>query len=422
MARPAFFRMTIWIDVVAFGPFYAFAIYAFIRGREWIRVPALVWSGVMMTNVAIILFEETHRRVTRPRTSAWCSAPTCRGSCCRSPSSPGSERDHPFSRFGVGAGRPSLVTGMRDLARYGPWALVAGASEGIGAAFATALIAAAGLNVVLVARRREPLAALAASLHGRRRSARSARSRPTSAPTRASRRSSTRPSDLEIGLVVANAAYAPIGSFLDIDLARLRQAIDLNCAAPLRLARHYLPAMAQRGRGGFVIMSSLAGQQGSPGITTYAATKAFGAVLAEGLWAEMRPHGVDVLACAPGAVETPGLAASKSRRAPGTVDAGGGRHRGPGGAGPPAADRTRRPDEVLLGSDPAGAAPARGDLPDREGVQRSVLAVVPGSSSSDWGTSRTSTPPRRATNGTRPPCTMTEKSTTTKMTEYIWAL
>jgi hypothetical protein len=58
MARPAFFRMTIWIDVIAFGPFYVFAIYAFIRGRDWIRVPALVWSGVMMTNVAIILFEE----------------------------------------------------------------------------------------------------------------------------------------------------------------------------------------------------------------------------------------------------------------------------------------------------------------------------------------------------------------------------
>jgi hypothetical protein len=58
MARPAFFRMTIWIDVVAFGPFYLAAIYAFVRGREWIRVPALVWSGVMMANVAIILFEE----------------------------------------------------------------------------------------------------------------------------------------------------------------------------------------------------------------------------------------------------------------------------------------------------------------------------------------------------------------------------
>jgi hypothetical protein len=58
MARPAFFRMTIWIDIIAFGPFYAFAIYAFIRGRDWIRVPALVWAGMMMANVAMILFEE----------------------------------------------------------------------------------------------------------------------------------------------------------------------------------------------------------------------------------------------------------------------------------------------------------------------------------------------------------------------------
>jgi hypothetical protein len=66
MARPAFFRMTIWIDVVVFGPFYAFAIYAFVRGREWIRVPALVWSGVMMANVGIILFEERFGQFATP--------------------------------------------------------------------------------------------------------------------------------------------------------------------------------------------------------------------------------------------------------------------------------------------------------------------------------------------------------------------
>lgn len=58
IARPAFFRMTIWIDVISFGPFYVTAIYAFIRGRDWIRIPALVWSGMMMANVLIILFEE----------------------------------------------------------------------------------------------------------------------------------------------------------------------------------------------------------------------------------------------------------------------------------------------------------------------------------------------------------------------------
>lgn len=60
IARPAFWRMTIWIDVLLFGPFYFFAIYAFVRGRNWIRVPALVWSGTMMANVLIILMEERY--------------------------------------------------------------------------------------------------------------------------------------------------------------------------------------------------------------------------------------------------------------------------------------------------------------------------------------------------------------------------
>jgi EXPERA (EXPanded EBP superfamily) len=60
LARPAFWRMTIWIDVLAFGPFYALAGYAFIRGRNWIRVPALVWSGTMLANVLIILMEERY--------------------------------------------------------------------------------------------------------------------------------------------------------------------------------------------------------------------------------------------------------------------------------------------------------------------------------------------------------------------------
>ena len=86
--------------------------------------------------------------------------------------------------------------------------------------------------------------------------------------------------------------------------------------------------MAARGRGGFIIMSSLAGQQGSPPITVYAATKAFGAVLAEGLWAELRGTGVDVLACVAGAVATPGLAGAKAKPAPGTLTA------RPGRAGP----------------------------------------------------------------------------------------
>ena len=58
MARPPFWQMTIWIDVIFFGPFYFFALYAFIKGRNWIRVPALVWSGMMMSNVLILMMEE----------------------------------------------------------------------------------------------------------------------------------------------------------------------------------------------------------------------------------------------------------------------------------------------------------------------------------------------------------------------------
>jgi short-subunit dehydrogenase len=198
-------------------------------------------------------------------------------------------------------------------ARYGPWAVVAGASEGLGAAFARAL-ADRGLNVVLVARRREPLVALAESLATEAVAVvADLATEPGIATVLAAA------ADKEVGLVVANAAYSPIGAFATASLADSMRALELNCRAPLHLAHHFLPQMLVRRRGGFVIMSSLAGLQGSPPISVYAATKAFGAVLAEGLWAELRGTGVDVVACVAGAVETPGLAESKPKRAPGTL-------------------------------------------------------------------------------------------------------
>jgi len=58
LARPAWYRATIWLDVLAFGPFYAVAIYAFVRGRDWIRLPAVIWGAMLFTNVFIILFDE----------------------------------------------------------------------------------------------------------------------------------------------------------------------------------------------------------------------------------------------------------------------------------------------------------------------------------------------------------------------------
>lgn len=197
--------------------------------------------------------------------------------------------------------------------RYGPWALVAGASEGLGAAFATEL-AGRGLNLVLVARRPDPLRELAARLPTRTVTVAADLATPEGVDACVEAASSQ-----EIGLVVANAAYSPIGAFIRLDASQSDRAVRVNCAAPVQLAHAFLPAMAARRRGGMVIMSSLAGQQGSPPITVYAATKAFGAVLAEGLWAELRPHGVDVLACVAGAVATPGLAGVSARRAPGTL-------------------------------------------------------------------------------------------------------
>jgi short-subunit dehydrogenase len=197
--------------------------------------------------------------------------------------------------------------------KYGPWALVAGASEGIGAAFAEA-IAARGVDLVLVARRAEPLAALAGRLPVR------AHAVPADLSTVEGLEAVfAATAEREIGLVVCNAAYVPMGPFLELDAERTGRAVDVNCRAPLRLAHRYLPGMAGRRRGGFVVMSSLAGMQGVASLTTYAATKAYGAVLAEGLWAEMRPHGVDVLACLAGAVSTPGYDSAMSRPAPGTV-------------------------------------------------------------------------------------------------------
>jgi short-subunit dehydrogenase len=161
--------------------------------------------------------------------------------------------------------------------------------------------------VVLVARRPEPLAELATSLPTRTLPVEADLATPAGVAAVIAACS-----DLPIGLVVANAAYSPIGSFVELGRDDLVRALDLNCRAPLLLARHFAPAMVERGRGGLVVMSSLSGLQGSPPISVYAATKAFGIVLAEGLWAELRGTGVDVVACVAGAIATPGLASALS--------------------------------------------------------------------------------------------------------------
>jgi short-subunit dehydrogenase len=197
----------------------------------------------------------------------------------------------------------------RFVARYGPAVLVAGASEGLGAEFARQL-AARGLDLVLLARRSELLETLAAELRARHSvEVRTAAVDLGAADLLARVREATR--GVEVGLLVYNAARALIGPFLEQPLDEKLRIIDVNCRGPLVLSDEFGRQMAARGRGGILLMSSLAGARGSPLVATYAATKAFNLVLAEGLWDELSHLGVDVLACRAGAVRTPNYEASR---------------------------------------------------------------------------------------------------------------
>ena len=203
--------------------------------------------------------------------------------------------------------------------KYGPYALVAGGSDGLGAAFAEGL-ARRGLSLVLLARQEDRVNATAARL--RETYGVDVIAIPVDMADFPAVKRSLAKVKAEIGILVYNAAYAPIGLFEDTDEDRLALAADVNVRGPLLLAKLLMGPMIERGRGGIILMSSLAGSQGSPNLATYAATKSFNAVLAEGLWSELKPRGVDVLACLAGAILTPGYEkAESSKPAPGTMAA-----------------------------------------------------------------------------------------------------
>jgi short-subunit dehydrogenase len=191
--------------------------------------------------------------------------------------------------------------------KYGPRALVAGGASGMGAEYCRQ-IAATGIDLVILDRDESALDATAGEL----RSAPDAVDVVTAAIDLG--QSSERvldglrraAGDLEIGLLVANAAWSVIGGFLDSDLSALLAAIDINCRAPVVLVHELGARMAARGRGGIIIMSSLAAETGTANVALYSATKAFDLVLAEGLWYELRERGVDVVAIRPGSTRTPG--------------------------------------------------------------------------------------------------------------------
>jgi len=195
---------------------------------------------------------------------------------------------------------------MTFAAKYGPWALVAGASDGVGAAFAEG-IAERGVNVVLLARRQAALDEVATGISER-----------TGADTRtlavdlaehdAASAIAAATGDLDIGFLVYCAGADPnFEPFLANPIETAEAMVHRNCVVPMQLCHRFAPAMVDRGSGGIVIFGSGAGLAGGPNMVAYGATKAFDMVFAEALWTELHDKGVDVLGLILGKTNTPAL-------------------------------------------------------------------------------------------------------------------
>jgi short-subunit dehydrogenase len=195
--------------------------------------------------------------------------------------------------------------------RYGPWALVTGASRGLGAEFARQL-AERGLNIVLVATNAGLLQSKAAELergHGvQTRTVALDLSRediltqlaPTTDP-------------LNVGMLVNNAGVSRVRPFLDHSPDQLVHQLHVNARAGLMLAHHYGAKMAERRRGGIIFLSSGSALHGTAYAANYAGTKAYNLIVAESLWYELGEHGVDVLGLMAGPTRTPGWDANKPK-------------------------------------------------------------------------------------------------------------
>jgi hypothetical protein len=188
--------------------------------------------------------------------------------------------------------------------RYGGAALVTGASSGIGEAFARRL-ARSGFDLVLVARRIDRLEKLARELEAAHRVA----VRPVSqdlgerdGPARVVAAADV--AGVEIGMLVSNAGFGTYGPFLEQDAAKQIAIPEVNNRAPVALACALAPRLVARGRGAMVFLASTAAYQPVAFEAVYGASKAFNLMFGEALWAELRPHGVDICVLSPGFTPT----------------------------------------------------------------------------------------------------------------------
>lgn len=193
-----------------------------------------------------------------------------------------------------------------DLCKYGPWALIIGGSEGVGAAFAR-LLAADGFKLVLVARKQGPLDDLATELRGRGAEVRVLSADLSQPDVLATVRRVT--DDIEVGLLVYNAgANNTRGLFVELPEEVTNSVLAITVLGQANFARHYGALMVERGRGGIILGGSLSSYLGSPTLAAYTGAKAFSRIFSEALWAECAPLGVDVLHLNIGFTATPAMA------------------------------------------------------------------------------------------------------------------
>jgi short-subunit dehydrogenase len=184
--------------------------------------------------------------------------------------------------------------------KYGPWAVVAGASDGIGASVARQL-GDHGVNVVLVARRKAVLEEVAATITTETRTVVLDLS-----VEGADEALAHAVEGLDVGLLVFNAGADPNAStFLDQPLATWQELVRRNVSTVLGVCHRFGRRMVERGGGGIVLVTSGAAWVGGARLAAYGASKAFDLVLGEALWAELGPLGVDVLSMVLGATDTP---------------------------------------------------------------------------------------------------------------------
>lgn len=195
-------------------------------------------------------------------------------------------------------------------ARYGPGAVIAGGSEGIGFAFAS-ILAEAGFELVLIARRRNTLNQAAKQLREQY--------EVTVHTVPADLSDPATPATIHdwmvrssAGLLVYSAAFSPVGHLVKLDEEQIDAVVDVNCRGLTKTVKAVVPTLTERGleegvRGALILMSSIAGLRGAAGIAAYAASKAFITTFGEALWRELVSRHVDVLTCVAGATDTPGM-------------------------------------------------------------------------------------------------------------------